>query len=441
MSLRGLASDEYSDFKRGFVSQSVIPTWVEQCGPDCAELFNATIAQVVGVKAGTFAGPTPTPTRQPTPTPTRPPTATPTPSPTPAPVPNVLFVGAEFVTADAHGQRITVPVGSIVQVYVTLESSAATEGQLEVHIVKDITLATDETKRLCGSKVSLEAGLNEVMACDFVADQLSSGSLRHYFLKVQWNGDFIHDPLDPETREALVTVVAPIVTPTVAAVTQWYVLASQIITLPPLNVLDMIASKLTLEPGEELVGTPFVLIAGKENCLITADQDSSLNVAVFDVSTGEITVQTFFVILGGDQTVCFIKSTTADSEFAAIQTAVSSMMSDNSIAALPNPSALTAGNGTGGCDTGTTLMTAFPDATSVIAVDKILDPNGGTYVEGVDPLGDKAGFLLFSHDLVAGDDQVSLVNYMSVGTTAFCYQTTADGIITQFDTDGHQTNP
>ena len=130
-----------------------------------------------------------------------------------------------------------------------------------------------------------------------------------------------------------------------------------------------------------------------------------------------------------------------DTEFQNVITAVSSMMVDNSIASLPNPSALATTFGTGGCDTGTKLMTEFPDATSVIAVDKILDPNGGTYVEGVDPLGDKAGFLLFSHDLVAGDDQVSLVNYMSVGSTAFCYQTTGDGTITQFDVTGTQTNP
>ena len=137
-----------------------------------------------------------------------------TPTPTPIPVPQVIFAGARFFTAETEGSRITVPVGSTIAVYVTLESNTATEGQLEVHIVRDIVLATDDTKKLCASKVSLEAGLNEILACDFVADQLSSGSLRHYFVKVQWNGDFIYDPLDPETREAISTI--PAVTPTPA---------------------------------------------------------------------------------------------------------------------------------------------------------------------------------------------------------------------------------
>ena len=131
-----------------------------------------------------------------------------------------------------------------------------------------------------------------------------------------------------------------------------------------------------------------------------------------------------------------------DTEFQNLITAVSAMMVDNDIASLPNPSALTTGNGTGGCDTGTTLMTAFPDLLSAVAsADKLTDPNGGTYLAGVDPLGDKDGYILFGHDLVAGDDQVFLVNYMTVSSSSMCYQTTADGTITQFDTAGTQTNP
>ncbi len=228
----------------------------------------------------------------------------------------------------------------------TLESNTATDGQLEVHIVKDIVFATDETKKLCGSKVSLEAGLNEVPACEFVADQLTPDSLRHYFLKVQWNGDFIHDPLDNDTREA--------------------------------------------------------------------------------VFTDEVTISVVAA---------------QDAEFQTMVTAVSSMMVDNSLATLLTPSALASGSGTGGCDTGTTLMTAFPDTSTITSGDKLNDPGGTAYADGVDPLGDLDGFLLFGHDITGDDDQGALVNYMSVGSTAFCYQTASDGTITQFDKAGFLTNP
>ena len=130
-----------------------------------------------------------------------------------------------------------------------------------------------------------------------------------------------------------------------------------------------------------------------------------------------------------------------DTEFQNVITAVSAMMSDNSIASLPNPSALASGSGTGGCDTGTDLMTEFPDLTSVPETDKILDPTGTAYTNGIDPLGDADGFLLFAHDITGNNDPAATVNYMSVGSTAFCYQTTADGTITQYAKDGTQTNP
>ena len=131
-----------------------------------------------------------------------------------------------------------------------------------------------------------------------------------------------------------------------------------------------------------------------------------------------------------------------DTEFQNVITAVVAMMVDNGISALPNPSALAKTKGTGGCDTGTTLMTEFPDLLSAVASkDKLTDPNGGTYLAGEDPLGDKDGYILFDHDIVAGDDQVLLVNYMSLSSSSLCYQTTADGTITQFDSAGMQTNP
>ena len=123
-------------------------------------------------------------------------------------------------------------------------------------------------------------------------------------------------------------------------------------------------------------------------------------------------------------------------EYESIKTAVVSMMVDNGLPTLPNPVSAIASP----CTTGTQDMAAFPDSSSVIAVDKINDPNGTPYVEGVDPLGDKAGFILYSHDTLAGDDQVQLVNYVAGSTTTYCYRVNATGAVFKYDKDGSLLN-
>ena len=127
-----------------------------------------------------------------------------------------------------------------------------------------------------------------------------------------------------------------------------------------------------------------------------------------------------------------------DTEYQNMITAVGTMMVDNRVPALPNPSALASGSGTGGCHTGTNDMTAFPDATSVAgSADKLADPNGAKYTAA-----DKDGYILFGHDRTADGGSTSTRNYIiDVATASFCYQVTADGTMIQYTTAGVQTNP
>ena len=113
-----------------------------------------------------------------------------------------------------------------------------------------------------------------------------------------------------------------------------------------------------------------------------------------------------------------------ETEFANIQSAVHAMMVDNELATLDNPVLLS-----------TNDMTAFPD-TSVCAVDKVTDPDGGTYVDGVDPLGDKDGYILFGHDITGDDDQATLYNYVATDTTTYYYDVDAAGTVTQYTASG-----
>ncbi|MBI2830348.1 MAG: type II secretion system protein [Chloroflexi bacterium] len=108
----------------------------------------------------------------------------------------------------------------------------------------------------------------------------------------------------------------------------------------------------------------------------------------------------------------------AATELAVIQTAVTAMMTDNALKTLPNPVAVAASD-----------MAAFPDATSAVTVDKLKDPTATAYQAG-----DKDGFLLFSHDVIADNGQTGLVNYVATQTTKGTYTVTADGTVTQVTT-------
>lgn len=114
-----------------------------------------------------------------------------------------------------------------------------------------------------------------------------------------------------------------------------------------------------------------------------------------------------------------------------ISTAVTALMQENGLSAIPNPNAVVSAN----CTTGTQDMTAFPDGTSVAgSADKLQDPADVTYVDGVDPLGDKNGYLLFGHDITGGDDQTDLVNYINFDATSACYTIDANGTVRAYAT-------
>ena len=58
------------------------------------------------------------------------------------------------------------------------------------------------------------------------------------------------------------------------------------------------------------------------------------------------------------------------------------------------------------------------------------------YIDGVDPLGDLNGYLLYGHDITADNAQVALVNYVNFNKTTTCYTIDANGTVHQYDTAG-----
>ena len=108
----------------------------------------------------------------------------------------------------------------------------------------------------------------------------------------------------------------------------------------------------------------------------------------------------------------------AETELSNIQSAVTAMMVDNGLSTLANPQI-----------TATDNMSNFPDTTA--AANKGYDPNGNAYNAS-----DKAGFILYQHDIIGGDGSATLglVNYVATATTHGTYTVNAAGTVTQATT-------
>ncbi len=110
------------------------------------------------------------------------------------------------------------------------------------------------------------------------------------------------------------------------------------------------------------------------------------------------------------------ESEAADTEKTNVQTSVISMMTDNGLNALTNPVTVATDN-----------MSLFPDATSVAgSADKLNDPTATAYQAG-----DKDGFILYRHDIVADNAANSTVNYVAQESTKGTYTVDASGTVTQ----------
>ncbi len=107
----------------------------------------------------------------------------------------------------------------------------------------------------------------------------------------------------------------------------------------------------------------------------------------------------------------------ADTEFSNVQSAVVAMMVDNQLSELPTPVDTTA----------TGNMSLFPDTTAWGS--KGNDPSGTAYLAG-----DKAGFILYQHDIDADDSANATVNYVATEMANGTYTVDSSGTVTQEST-------
>ncbi|MCI0821289.1 MAG: hypothetical protein J4N31_03020, partial [Chloroflexi bacterium] len=123
-------------------------------------------------------------------------------------------------------------------------------------------------------------------------------------------------------------------------------------------------------------------------------------------------------------------------ELDAVSAAVATLMADNGLSFIPNP--VTASEPP--CTTGTTAMTRFPDTASAAGtVDKPADPAGRVYASGTGDLGDKDGYVLFGHDILADLLPSTVVSYVRFVRSVWCYTVEPDGYVRQYDESGAET--
>lgn len=113
------------------------------------------------------------------------------------------------------------------------------------------------------------------------------------------------------------------------------------------------------------------------------------------------------------------KEMASETERTNVQSAVLAMMIDNKLKIIHNP-----------VDEPTNDMSAFPDATSIAGSKyKRYDPKGNAYTAG-----DKDGYVLYQHDIIADGSDKTTVNYVASRYTRGTYTVDILGKVTQVTT-------
>ncbi len=119
------------------------------------------------------------------------------------------------------------------------------------------------------------------------------------------------------------------------------------------------------------------------------------------------------------------ESEAAETEFSNLQSAVIAMMTDNQLEELPTGFVATA-------LTATDNMSLFPHPTAAIGTAKVNDPDGDAYQAG-----DKIGFILYQHDILADNSANQTVNYVATEMTKGTYYVDKLGTVFQ-QTTGYE---
>jgi len=162
-----------------------------------------------------------------------------------------------------------------------------------------------------------------------------------------------------------------------------------------------------------------------KNIMVQGDHDSVM-AFISDLDSGKTLETMVLTSVATIEVAVMYEGEEADrrTEFRAVISAVKRMMVDNTLSEIPNPMSFDGG-------AASSNMTAFPDSTSQwtgTPRGKTEDPDGVDYEDG-----DRAGYLLYGHDMIADSSTTDLVDYILVLITKYYYTCEADGTVRQFD--------
>ena len=186
------------------------------------------------------------------------------------------------------------------------------------------------------------------------------------------------------------------------------------LNIPPPNLID-----------EQKVGKGIYQVLRFSGIRVQGENDSVMSfIAKFD--SGE--KRGNFVLVSVSLSETAIPYTgeeeTRRKEYREVSSAVTDMMTGNNLSSIPNPKDFAGGKAVND-------MTVFPDSTSEWTGSpggKTTDPDGTSYAAS-----DKAGYILYGHDIKGDGAQTGPVNYATMTETTYFYTCEADGTVRQFD--------
>jgi LEA14-like dessication related protein len=126
---------------------------------------------------------------------------------------SLKYLNTRFEGNGKSGSIISVPIGTIVEVYVEIDIETPVSGTLSAEICKDYRLAPDVIFTTLTKSIELAEGQHWVYLGSFIADEKTNG-FRQYFIRVLWENQLIFDPTDPDTRPHVTTFAPSVVTET-----------------------------------------------------------------------------------------------------------------------------------------------------------------------------------------------------------------------------------
>ncbi|MFH7835687.1 MAG: hypothetical protein QXL51_03740 [Candidatus Aenigmatarchaeota archaeon] len=207
----------------------------------------------------------------------------------------IQYLNTKFEGGGKSGSIISVPIGTVVDVYVEINVGVSVSGTLIAEIRKDYRGAPDEVLTILTKSLDLTEGQHWICLGSFIANEETNG-LRQYFIRVLWEDQLIFDSKDPETRPHVTTFIPVTVSGKLTYSDAKFIGAGKedrIISIPIGTIVDIhVAVSVSEAPVEGTLTVEVCkdIVSGIDQIETTLTKTVSLNVGTHWISIGSFIV-------------------------------------------------------------------------------------------------------------------------------------------------------